>query len=65
MSIQRSSVRGRIARLLIVIGGVVAASAYAPPAADAIPAKHIGAPQLSAVSAAVAPGAEALRRSRI
>jgi streptogrisin B len=54
---QRSSVRGRIARtarLLIVIGGVVAASAYALPAADAIPAKHIGAPQLAAVSAAVA-----------
>jgi streptogrisin B len=55
--IQRSSVRGRIARttrLLIVIGGVVAASAYALPAADATPAKHSGAPQLSAVSAAVA-----------
>jgi streptogrisin B len=55
--IQRSSVGGRIARttrLLIVIGGVVAACAYALPAADAIPAKHSGAPQLSAVSAAVA-----------
>jgi streptogrisin B len=55
--IQRSSVRGRIARtirLLIVIGAVVAASAYALPAADAISAKHIGAPKLSAVSAAVA-----------
>jgi streptogrisin B len=55
--IQRSAVRDRIARtarLLIVIGGVVAASAYALPAADAIPAKHIGAPRLSAVSAAVA-----------
>jgi streptogrisin B len=33
---------------------VVAASAYALPAADAIPGKHPGAPQLSAVSAAVA-----------
>jgi streptogrisin B len=54
---QRSSVRGRIARttrLLLVIGGVVAASAYALPAADASPATHPGAPQLSAVSAAVA-----------
>src|SRR5919109_4078441 len=55
--IHRSSVRGRIARttrLLIVIGGVVAACAYALPAADAIPATPIGAPQLAAVSAAVA-----------
>jgi streptogrisin B len=55
--IQRSSVRGRIARtarLLIVIGGVVAACAYALPAADASSAKPIGAPQLSAVSGAVA-----------
>jgi streptogrisin B len=51
---QRRSVRGRTARLLIVIGAVVAASAFALPAADAIPAKHIGKPQLSAVSAAVA-----------
>jgi streptogrisin B len=33
---------------------MVAASAYAVPAADANPAKRIGAPQLSAVSAAVA-----------
>jgi len=52
--IQRSSVRGRTTRLLIVIGAVVAASAFALPAADAIPAKHIGPRQLSAVSAAVA-----------
>jgi streptogrisin B len=55
--IQRSSVRGRIARtarLLAVIGGMVAASAFALPAADAIPARHISAAQLSAVSAAVA-----------
>jgi streptogrisin B len=52
--IQRISVRGRIARLLIVIGAMVAASAYALPAADASPGKPIGAPQLSAVSAAVA-----------
>jgi streptogrisin B len=55
--IQRSPVRGRTARtarLLLVIGAVVAASAYALPAANAIPAKPIGAPQLSAVSAAVA-----------
>jgi streptogrisin B len=55
--IQRSSVRSRIARttrLLTVIGGVVAASAFALPAADASPAKPIGAPRLSAVSAAVA-----------
>jgi streptogrisin B len=54
--IHRSSGRGRIARtarLLIVIGVVVAACAYALPAADAIPAKHPGAPRLSAVSAAV------------
>jgi streptogrisin B len=54
---QRSPVRGRIARtarLLIVIGAVVAACAYALPAANAIPAKLIGAPRLSAVSAAVA-----------
>jgi streptogrisin B len=54
---QPSSVRGRIARtarLLLVIGGVVAASAYALPAADAVSAKPIGAPRLSAVSAAVA-----------
>jgi streptogrisin B len=54
---QPSSGRGRIARtarLLLVIGGLVAASAYALPAADAIPAKPSGAPQLSAVSAAVA-----------
>lgn len=54
MRTQRRSVRGRTARLLIVIGAVVAASAFALPAADAIPAKHIGKPQLSAVSAAVA-----------
>lgn len=57
MRIQRSSVRGRIprtARLLIVIGAVVAASAAALPTADASPAKPIGASQLSAVSAAVA-----------
>jgi streptogrisin B len=33
---------------------MMVASAYTLPAADAIPAKHIGAPQLSAVSAAVA-----------
>jgi streptogrisin B len=55
--IQPSSVQGRIARtarLLLVIGAVVAASAYALPAADAIPAKHPSAAQLSAVSAAVA-----------
>jgi streptogrisin B len=55
--IQRSSARGRIARttrLLIVIGAMVAACAYALPAADALPAKPSGAPQLSAVSAAVA-----------
>jgi streptogrisin B len=54
---QRSSVRGRIARtarLLTVIGGVVAACAYALPAANASPGKHVGAPQLAAVSAAVA-----------
>ena len=58
MRIQPSSVRGRIiarpARLLIVIGAVVAACGYALPAADAIPGKHPGASQLSAVSAAVA-----------
>jgi streptogrisin B len=55
--IQRSSVRGRItrtARLLIVIGGLVAACAYALPAANAMPAKHIGTPRLSVVSGAVA-----------
>jgi streptogrisin B len=54
---QRSSVRGRIARtarLLLVIGALAAASAAALPAADASPAKPIGAPRLSAVSAAVA-----------
>jgi streptogrisin B len=54
---QRSSVRGRTARtarLLIVIGAVVAASAYALPAANASSAKPIDAPRLSAVSAAVA-----------
>jgi streptogrisin B len=54
---QPSSVRGRIARtarLLLVLGGVVSASAYALPAADALPGKHPGAPKLSAVSAAVA-----------
>jgi streptogrisin B len=54
---QPSPVRGRIARtarLLLVIGAVVAASAAALPAAKASPAKPIGAPQLSAVSAAVA-----------
>ena len=57
MRSQRSPVRGRIARtvrLLLVIGAAVAASAYALPAADASLAKPIGAPQLSAVSAAVA-----------
>src|SRR5215218_10565112 len=57
MRSQRSSVRGRIARtarLLIVIGALVAASAYALPAANAMPAKPIDAPRLSAVSAAVA-----------
>ena len=57
MRSQRSPVRGRIARtarLLIVIGVMVAACAYALPAADAIAAKPIGAPKLSAVSAAVA-----------
>ena len=57
MRSQRSSVRGRIARtarLLIVIGAVVAASAYALPAANAMPAKPLDAPRLSAVSAAVA-----------
>ena len=57
MRIQPSSVRGRIARtarLLIVIGALVAASAYALPAANAMPAKPIDAPRLSAVSAAVA-----------
>ena len=43
----------RTARLLIVIGGLVAACAYALPAANAIPGKPIGAPRLSAVSAAV------------
>jgi streptogrisin B len=54
---QRRSVRGRtagIARLLIVIGGLVAACAYALPAANAMPAKHIGTPRLSVVSGAVA-----------
>jgi streptogrisin B len=54
---QPSSVRGRIARttrLLLVIGALVAASAYALPAADAIPTKHPSPAQLSAVSAAVA-----------
>ena len=57
MRSQRSSVRGRIARtarLLLVIGAVVAACAYALPAASAIPAKHPSAAQLSAISAAVA-----------
>ena len=57
MRIHGSSVRGRIARtarLLIVIGVMVAACAYALPAADAIAATPIGAPKLSAVSAAVA-----------
>ena len=57
MRIQRSPVRGRTARtarLLLVIGAVVAASASALPAADALPGKHPGAPKLSAVSAAVA-----------
>ena len=57
MRIQPSPVPGRIARivrLLLVIGAVVAASASVLPAADASPAKPIGAPQLSAVSAAVA-----------
>ena len=57
MRIQHSSVRGRIARtarLLIVIGVLVAASASVLPAAAASPAKHPGAPQLSAASAAVA-----------
>jgi streptogrisin B len=55
--IQRSSVRGRIARiarLLIGVGAVVVASAYALPAAAAIPARPIGAARLSGVSAAVA-----------
>jgi streptogrisin B len=55
--IHHRAVRGRIARtarLLTVIGGLVAASAFALPAAVATPAKHPGAPQLSAVSAAVA-----------
>jgi streptogrisin B len=55
--IQPSPVGGRIARivrLLLVIGAVVAASASVLPAADASPAKPIGAPQLSAVNAAVA-----------
>jgi streptogrisin B len=54
---QPSPVRGRIARtvrLLLVIGGVVAAAAAAVPAADARPAKPPGAPRLAAVSAAVA-----------
>jgi streptogrisin B len=58
VSIQRHAGRGgiaRAARLLTVIGAVVAAaSASAVPAAGASPAKRIGAPQLSAVSAAVA-----------
>jgi streptogrisin B len=57
MRIPLAFVRGRTARtarLLTVVGGVAVASAYALPAADAIPAKDIGAPQLSAVSAAVA-----------
>ena len=57
MRSQRRSVRGRtarIARLLVVIGALTAACAYALPAADAMPAKHIGATRLSAVSAAVA-----------
>ena len=57
MRIQHSSVRGRIARtarLLIVIGALVAASASVLPAAAASTAKHPGAPQLSAASAAVA-----------
>jgi streptogrisin B len=43
-----------IARLLLVIGGVVTACAAALPAADASPAKPIGAPRLSDVSTAVA-----------
>jgi len=44
----------RTARLLLVIGALVAASAYALPAANAMPATPSGAPRLSAVSAAVA-----------
>ena len=58
MRIQPSSVRGRLgrtARVLAVVATAAAATAvYAVPAADAVPAKDVGAAQLSAASSAVA-----------
>jgi streptogrisin B len=52
----RTSVRGRIARTVRLLGAticLVAASAYALPAAAAASSEHFGASQLAAVSAAV------------